>query len=140
MTPLAFGELLEKAVFSIQAGRDAVLLAEAERLKVEAQAMFGLYPENGEWDELKDATQRARERQGYEPNDPLLVTGELKESVECKVKGRSGFVGSNDPIMFYQEIGTETIPPRPVFGLLVQKETKHIVLNLGNAIFKLITG
>jgi hypothetical protein len=49
-------------------------------------------------------------------DSPLLESGELKRSIEHTV-GREGgdvvgYVGTNDPVAKYHELGTRTIPPR----------------------------
>jgi hypothetical protein len=104
---------------AIEAGLEAaVILLEEEAVKI-----FGHYPENGEWPELSDTTKRLRESAGYAPNRPLLVTGNLRDSVSHRVSGRSAEVGSASEIMLWQEKGTSRtgwspnkgIPPRPVF-------------------------
>ena len=102
-----------------------------EFLKEKAKDMFGHYPPDNAWPQLSPVTQQLRTQAGYSPNDPLLVTGKLKESVETHIEGRTAIVGSKDPIMLYQEKGTRRtgwsekgIPPRPVF-LLVEHKHAH---------------
>ena len=68
------------------------------------------------WAPLKPATQDDRERKGFARNKPLLRTGELAGSIEFKIEGHTGHVGSNDPVAVYQELGTARIPARSFLG------------------------
>lgn len=133
----ALAEFIETRAAVLAAGREELLTIEAKRLETEAKAMFGVYQEG--WEQLKDETQSARARKGFTPNDPLLVTGDLRGNVSSRVEGNMFEVGSPDDIMYWQEYGTSTIPPRPVFGLLLQNERETSIKNLSLAVFKLIT-
>jgi phage gpG-like protein len=68
------------------------------------------------WAELADSTKADRMRQGFSENDPLLRTGELRDSISSEVVGLEAVVGSDSDVMVWQELGTKTIPPRPVLG------------------------
>jgi phage gpG-like protein len=90
----------------------------------EAKAAIGTYRfEN--WPPLEPETV-ARKARG---DTPLLETGELRDSIE-HVSGREGgevvgYVGTNDPIAKYHELGTRTIPPRSFLGeAAMRKEHK----------------
>lgn len=89
-------------------------------LQRKVKIKFGTYqPQAGqflEWAELADSTKADREAQGFPENEPLLRTGDLRESVERLVKDSEGYVGSNSDIAVYQEIGTKHIPPRSFLG------------------------
>jgi len=74
-------------------------------------------------DEGSKILQDQRERQGYAPNDPLLVTGDLRDSIERDVQHNVAYVGSNNNKALWHEMGTSRIPPRPFFGGAV--EAKH---------------
>jgi HK97 gp10 family phage protein len=78
----------------------------------EARRVIGTYDLG--WPQLKESTQADRERKGYPPNEPLLRSGELRDSIEYTIKepGRLAEVGSNSDIAVYQELGTSTIPAR----------------------------
>jgi hypothetical protein len=65
-----------------------------------------------------------------EPQETIdAETGELKESIG-HVSGREGgeavgYVGTNDPVAKYHELGTRTIPPRSFLGeAAMRKEHK----------------
>jgi hypothetical protein len=64
------------------------------------------------WPPLAESTQEDRARKGYAANEPLLRSGELRDSIEYTVSGTEGCVGSDSPIAVYQELGTSRIPPR----------------------------
>ncbi|QTD88738.1 hypothetical protein [Burkholderia anthina] len=72
------------------------------------------------WPELADATKEDRVRQGFAENDPLLRTGEMRDSISRRVRGLEAEVGSTSDKLVYQELGTANaaypIPPRPVLG------------------------
>lgn len=69
------------------------------------------------WQELADSTKDDRVRQGYTENDPLLRSGEMRDSISHYVDGWDAYVGSNSQILIWQEFGTRSIPPRSVLGI-----------------------
>lgn len=79
-------------------------------IETEAKHVIGTY-EYG-WPPLKPET-IARKANG---DTPLLETGEMRDSIEHYVEGKSGFVGSNDDKAVWQELGTSRIPPRSFLG------------------------
>ncbi len=91
-----------------------------EDIKETAKEELGVYqPAVGSfnaWAVLTDATQSGRSRLGYTPNDPLLRSGELRESIESEVVGLAAIVGTKDIKGLWQEVGTVHIPPRPFIG------------------------
>lgn len=78
----------------------------------EAKDVIGTYRYN--WPQLAESTQADREHKGYPPNEPLLREGTLRDSIEHTVIPieSAGYVGSNNKIAVYQELGTNSIPPR----------------------------
>lgn len=93
----------------------------ATKIENTAKEEFGIYQDpigdfNG-WADLKESTIAERVQKGFSPNDPLLRTGELRDSIQHETMGLEAVVGSKDPLMLWQELGTEKgIPPRPVLG------------------------
>lgn len=85
-----------------------------------AKAEFGTYqPETGPhpaWPQLADSTQEERVRLGFSANDPLLRTGELRETLGHEVDGLEAVIGSTDEKMVFHEFGTSRMPSRPVLG------------------------
>src|SRR5438270_8729980 len=87
----------------------------------EARSLIGHYQEAAgpfaAWADLAESTQRDRQRLGYSADEPLLRTGELRESIGCAVRETEAEIGYNDPRAKWLELGTfrqgqEHIPPR----------------------------
>lgn len=89
-------------------------------IEAQAKAEFGNYqPAVGPfqaWPELADSTKDDRVRQGYTENDPLLRSGELRDTVSHETAGLEVAIGSTSDLMVYHEFGTSKMPPRPVLG------------------------
>ena len=66
------------------------------------------------WAELADSTKEDRARKGYPEDEPLLRDGTLRDSISTSVTvdGLEAAIGSALDIAVYQELGTNTIPPR----------------------------
>lgn len=88
----------------------------------EAKRVIGAYDYG--WPQLKDTTQAERSRLGYPPNEPLLRTGELRDSITHEIEhGDTSYVGSPLKIARYQELGTQHMPPRSfLMGAAMAKE------------------
>ncbi len=57
---------------------------------------LGSAPSKYGWPQLAEATQASRTAAGHSPNDPLLVKGELRDSITRKVvDSPNAYVGSN---------------------------------------------
>jgi hypothetical protein len=96
------------------------------------------------WDELAESTKEDRLRQGFPENEPLLRTGELRDSIQGTVGGMTAVAGSISQIMVWQELGTEStdaegrtsgqhIPPRAVIGPASIRNEKRVVEAIGKA-------
>lgn len=88
------------------------------------------------WDELTKATQADRMRAGFSANEPLLRTGDLRDSITHTVEGNRVVIGSDDPIALYQELGTHGpgvgpsgyhVPPRPFLATAAYRNKDTIV-------------
>jgi hypothetical protein len=70
-----------------------------------------------QWPALADRTIAEKTKLGYvghvSPTDPLLRTGEMRDSIHIAVERLSLTVGSNSEVARWQELGTSRIPPRP---------------------------
>ena len=92
----------------------------ADIVKQDAQVKIGVYQEAAgqfpAWAPLADSTVADRISKGFSPLEPLLRTGELRDSIETHVEGAEATVGSASMIALYQEQGTDRIPPRPFLG------------------------
>jgi phage gpG-like protein len=110
----------------------------AVAIEATAKSEFGVY--QGEvdpfaaWAPLAASTQAERERLGYTPDDPLLRSGELQDSVSHVVSGTEAVIGSDSEVMVYQELGTPTIPPRAVLGPAAIRNKPLIQRTLGLAV------
>lgn len=85
------------------------------------------------WEQLADSTEQEKVRLGFEPEAPLLRTGELGESIGHEVDALEVVTGSVSDVMVYQEIGTPTIPPRAVLGPAAIHNESRIKAILGAA-------
>jgi len=104
-------------------------------LEDEAKAAIGTYRDGYNWPQLADSTQEERARLGYPPNEPLLRTGELRDSIKHTVESADlGFVGTNDAVAKYQEFGTSKIPPRPFLGGALHAKGEEIAECFGGAL------
>jgi phage gpG-like protein len=93
----------------------------AELIKEDAQKKLGEYQDHAgpfnAWAELADSTKDDRVAKGFPENEPLLRTGDLRDSIEVARHGNEAVVASSSDIAMYQELGTENgIPPRPFLG------------------------
>lgn len=86
------------------------------------------------WAPLAVSTRADRVRQGYTEDDPLLRSGELRDSIESKVVGLAAIVGTKSQIGFWQEVGTENIPPRPFIGPAYVRKIDPLMESIGRAI------
>lgn len=110
-----------------------------------AKAQIGHYdltPPAGfpSWPQLADSTKKDRVREGFPENEPLLRTGELRDSIHHEVLDFDlAVVGSDSDIMVYQELGTETIPPRPVMGPAAVRMGPKVADMIGAAVVDALT-
>ena len=152
-TPAEFMRFLEERQRAIPVAQEAELHVVGERLKSEAQQVLGEYQmeDTGpfpQWRELADWTQSERMEKGYEPNDPGLASGEMRESVKSRVEGASTVIGSDDPHALWFEHGTVRSdaatafyqPPRSFLGLTMWRHGKEEAERMAKAVFKAATG
>ncbi|WP_045736805.1 HK97-gp10 family putative phage morphogenesis protein [Xanthomonas sp. MUS 060] len=121
-------------VFQLEKGLDAVAAKIEKTAKEEIgeyQEAIGPFPA---WEELADSTKEDRIYKGYTENDPLLRSGELRDSISHETKGLEAAIGSDSDIAVYQEMGTETIPPRPFLGPAVEYNHESIRKIVGGAL------
>lgn len=127
-------------VVAVQSGLEAV----AQRIEKTAKAEIGHYQAAvgpfSAWQELAESTKAERLAQGYTENDPLLRSGELRDSYEHQVQGGEALIGTKDDKGLWQELGTPTIPPRPVLGPAVEYNHTAIKRILGGAVVSGVMG
>lgn len=105
-------------------------------LQREAKDEFGRYQDGigpfPEWAELAESTKEERVRLGFTENDPLLRSGELRDSIEREATKMEAIVGSTSDIMPYHEFGTAKMPPRPVLGITLYRKAEEIGRLIGS--------
>ena len=95
----------------IEVAKKTAIHVMAQMIADEAKRVLGTY--DYDWTQLAASTQADRVQAGFAANEPLLRTGELRDSIEHKVvSDDEAQIGSNLDIAVYQELGTQTIPPR----------------------------
>ncbi|WP_439413088.1 phage virion morphogenesis protein [Enterobacter ludwigii] len=119
---------------ALEAGLEVV----ARTIEEEAKEEIGVYqPAVGPfdaWAPLAESTKADRVRQGYSEDDPLLRSGELRDSISHRVMGLAAVVGSTDDKAVWQEYGTDRIPPRPFIGPAYVKSFHKITEMVGFAV------
>ncbi|HDR2587274.1 TPA: phage virion morphogenesis protein [Enterobacter ludwigii] len=119
---------------ALEAGLEVV----ARTIEEEAKEEIGVYqPAVGPfdaWAPLAESTKADRVRQGYSEDDPLLRSGELRDSISHRVMGLAAVVGSTDDKAVWQEYGTDRIPPRPFIGPAYVKSFHIITEMVGFAV------
>lgn len=96
------------------------------------QKSVGPFPK---WADLMPDTVTEKEKLGYAPPDnPLLRTGELRDSIGHQVEGLEAVIGSTSQLMVYHEFGTSRMAMRPVLGPAAFRNKKLIQSVLGRAV------
>lgn len=119
-------------------------LEQAARLvEAEAKAEIGHYQAEAApfvaWAELAQATKDDRAAQGFPEDEPLLRTGDLRDSISHTVEMSGAghgeaVIGSPSEIAVYQELGTQKIPPRSFLGGALVRKTHEVVDMLGHGV------
>jgi hypothetical protein len=120
------------------------LMAIGETVKVTAKAKIGHYqtevPPYAFWQPLSSTTIRERLAKGWTPDDPLLRSGELRESIEFVVVHRTVAIGSDLKIAAWMELGTIRIPPRAFLGPAMIESKLENVQHLRRAVERAFEG
>ena len=133
----AFAEHLLKAALAEEIAIREGLSKAAKVVEKEAKAEIGDYQgQDGPfvaWADLADATKADRVRQGFPEDEPLLRTGDLRDSIGTAMSpdGLEAQIGSNSDIAVYQELGTATIPPRSFLGGAMARKTDEVLAIVG---------
>lgn len=124
-------------VATVEAAQASGMDRATAHLQAKAKGKLGTYQPEAQtfaaWAELAESTKERREKAGFTPNDPLLMTGDMRDSIERQHTSIEGVVGSNSDIAVYQELGTAKIPPRSFFGSTGVEEAGRVVQILGAA-------
>jgi hypothetical protein len=121
-----FGELIEHAVGLAEVMEEVLhegMEAITAKLLHDTREKFGEYQGGAgpfqPWPPLASATIADREARGFSPDEPLLRTGELRDSYYKQVEGLEGGVGSDLDKALGMEVGdpAKNVPARPTVGL-----------------------
>jgi HK97 gp10 family phage protein len=108
----------------LELAREVAVEKACRMIEKEAKTAIGTY--RFEWTPLQPETV-ARKAKG---DTPLLETGELRDSIEHIVRREGtevvGYVGTNNPIAKYHELGTRHIPPRSFLGEAAMRQEHKI--------------
>ena len=121
-------------------------LAEAANLlRDEAQKSLGTYQDAAgplpAWPQLASSTQVERTEKGYTPNDPLLRSGELRDSIKSEVTDDPmGRVYTDSEHAADLEFGTVRIPPRPFMGGAMYRHGEEAAGKVGEAVAAAFAG
>lgn len=143
-----FGAYLQAKVAEVHHAQQMGLHDAGDIIEHEAKARIGTYQgATGPfpaWAELADYTKAERERLGFTPNDPLLRTGEMRDSIGLTLTEDKVVVGSDSPIAADQEMGTpgarRPIPPRPFLGPAAFAKGHEAVDAIAQAVGRSIAG
>lgn len=121
-----FGQRLLAASGAAKLIEHEVLKLQCEAVEAEAKSYFGHYNHPGAWAQLAETTQKRRVHLGFNANEPLLRTGDLRDSIQHAVDDGVGYVFSNSPIARYQELGAPNLPPRPFLSTAAMSITGRL--------------
>ncbi|MGJ0426978.1 hypothetical protein [Methylocystis sp.] len=135
-----FAKLLNDAARANEAEGEGVLKA-CKLVQKTAKCYIGSYDHPGSWAQLAQATQEDRVRRGFAANEPLLRTGELRDSIEVDAPHKSGmetygFIFSSSEVARYMELGTTRAPPRPFLSTATMECMPKIRTILGASFVK----
>lgn len=133
---MEFAKFLGEAAAEAEASAHKELDRAARAVQRRAKADIGHYQMNtgqfAPWAPLADSTVADKARQGFAPPDnPLLRTGEMRNSIERHVEEHEAVVGSNSEIAVFQELGTDRMPPRSFLGAAAFQEAEAVAAILG---------
>ena len=138
MTMLEMAGKLAAAEVAIHINARSALKRVAVKVEATAKAELGTYQDAvgpfPAWAELAESTKDERSRLGYTPNDPLLRSGELLDSIKHDVTDLVATIGSTSEIAEYLEFGTSKMPPRPFIGPAAETNIEAIKRELGGAV------
>lgn len=142
--PGAFAAFLATIPTKMQADKRRALERAARLVEREARSRLGEYQDAAgpfdRWPALSTYTMEDRARQGFPPDEPLLRTGALRDSIGHRVEKDEAVIGSDSPVAVAQELGTARIPPRSFLGSAAASRADEIVEILGRGATAALTG
>jgi phage gpG-like protein len=139
-----FASMLQKASEELDDHLHEALDRVAEHIERDAKGRIGHY--NGAvgpfaaWAPLAPSTVQDRASKGYAPDEPLLRTGDLRESIGKEVRQDEATIGSDSEVAVAQELGTSKIPPRSFLGAAGAAAIPMIQAEFGMAIVTAVKG
>jgi hypothetical protein len=135
-SPLEFAMAITKMEVGFGLWEIEVMEKACVMVKKEAKRVIGTY--DYDWPPLAEATKADRVSKGFPEDEPLLRTGEMRDSIEHNVGHEHvlevvGIVGTNNEVAKYQELGTRTIPPRSFLGEAAMHKEEEIHELFGSA-------
>lgn len=131
------------ATYAVAMEEAAVLVEATAKAEIGTYQISDMGPFNP-WPQLAPSTIAEKRSLGYadEENDnPLLRTGEMRDSIAHESAPTGFCVGSPSEILVYQELGTSRgLPPRPVLAPALYRSTKAILKLIGRAVEKRTAG
>lgn len=116
----------------------------ARVVEARAKAIVGHYQHDTgqfpEWAPLAQSTREDRVRLGFPEDDPLLRTGELRDSIGHVAERREAAIGSNLAVAEYQELGTSRIPPRSFLGVAAYQTAERVAEIAGSGVVRALVG
>lgn len=138
----AFVEFLATRPAAVEQAQRKGMEAAGKMLVRECQAMIG--EEIREWPALAQSTVEEKQRLGFtgrvSPTDPLLRTGQLRNSISSQVETGKLVLGSDDPVAPFQEYGTSRIPPRSFIGATMFRDGREAADLIGNYVMGAAAG
>jgi phage gpG-like protein len=104
----------------------------------EAKRVIGTYDYN--WPTLAPSTQAHHTKMGANPDEPLLITGKMRNSIQHSADHKEAHIGSNEDIAVWQELGTAKIPPRSFLMQAAIHKTDEVVKSIGGDIVGFLAG
>ena len=146
MTALEFGHFLAQLPGEVVHAQHHALEAAARIVEAEAKHEIGVYqsaaPPFAEWAELAESTKQERVALGFPEDEPLLRTGDLRDSITHHVNDTAteATVGSPSDIALYQELGTTSIPPRSFLGGALVRKADAVAEIIGQHVVSALEG
>lgn len=134
----AFAAVLTGLILGVDEANRHSLEKSAKIVEKEAKDAIGTYKFG--WPQLAPSTQKQREHEGFAPNEPLLRTGELRDSIEHKADHKEAHIGSDLDIAIYQELGTSKIPPRSFLQESLRRKTQEVLDVIGRGVVGALEG
>lgn len=140
----SFAAHLTTMAVAVKKSEREILDRIGKQVKKRAKGKIGEYqdavPPFAGWAELADSTKADRAKQGYPEDEPLLRSGDMRDSIGHKVQGNEVTIGSDSNIAVYQELGTEHIPPRSFLGGAMAEELPRLREILGEETVAALVG